>query len=78
VITGDLMHHPIQCCAPEVSARFDVDPAQAFATRLRFLREQAARDVLVLGTHFAPPTAGWVVPAGDAWQLALERPPRAC
>ena len=74
VITGDLMHHPIQCCAPEVGSRFDVDSRQAFETRLRFLREQAARSVLVLGTHFAPPTAGWLVPAGDAWQLAPKRP----
>ena len=75
VITGDLMHHPIQCCEPGlVAARFDVDPAQARATRLRFLREQAARRVLVLGTHFAAPTAGWIVPAGEAWQFAVTRP----
>ncbi len=74
VITGDLMHHPIQCCEPEVGSRFDSDPAQAYDTRFRFLREQAERKVLVLGTHFAPPTAGWVVPAGEAWELALGRP----
>ena len=55
VITGDLMHHPIQCCEPGIAARFDVDPAQARETRLRFLREQAARRVLVLGTHFSGP-----------------------
>lgn len=72
VITGDLMHHPIQCCEPNVRARFDVDAEQALATRLRFLREQADRDVLVLGTHFAPPTAGWIVADGAAWRLALE------
>ena len=74
VVTGDLMHHPIQCCAPEIGSRFDVDPRQALATRLRFLREQAARGVLVLGTHFAPPTAGWLAPAGDAWRLVQKRP----
>ena len=74
VITGDLMHHPIQCCAPEVGSRFDVDPRQALETRLRFLRDQAARGVLVLGTHFPPPTGGWVVPAHEAWQFAVTRP----
>ena len=74
VITGDLMHHPIQCCEPGIAARFDVDPVQARETRLRFLREQAARRVLVLGTHFSAPTAGWIVAAGDAWQFAVTRP----
>jgi glyoxylase-like metal-dependent hydrolase (beta-lactamase superfamily II) len=73
VVTGDLMHHPIQCGDPAIGSRFDVDPRLAFETRLRFLREQADRDVLVLGTHFAAPTAGWVVSAGDAWQFAVSR-----
>jgi len=68
------MHHPIHCCEPGIAARFDVDPVQARETRLRFLREQAARRVLVLGTHFSAPTAGWIVPAGDAWQFAVTRP----
>jgi hypothetical protein len=26
----------------------------------------------VLGTHFAQPTGGWVVSAGDAWELEVE------
>lgn len=70
VITGDLMHHPIQCCDPRIESRFDADSAQAFATRMRFLREQADRDVLVLGTHFAEPTAGRIVSDGKAWRFA--------
>ncbi len=74
VITGDLMHHPIQCCAPEVGSRFDVDPRAGEETRLRFLRDQAERGVLVLGPHVPPPTAGWVVPAGSAWRFAVTRP----
>ena len=69
VITGDLMHHPIQCCDPRVESRFNADSEQAFATRMRFLREQADRDVLVLGTHFATPTGGRIVSAGAAWRF---------
>lgn len=72
VITGDLMHHPVQCCEPDLAARFDVDPQAARETRRRFLAEQADRDVFVLGTHFAQPTGGWVVRAGDAWELDVE------
>ncbi len=69
VITGDLMHHPVQCCEPGVGSRFDADAEQAFATRMRFLREQADRDVLVLGTHFAEPTSGRIVADGAAWRF---------
>ena len=71
VITGDLMHHPLQCCEPDRRSRFDADHEAARATRRRFLTEQADRDVLVLGTHFAQPTGGWVVSAGDAWELSV-------
>ena len=28
VITGDLMHHPIQCCDPRLETRFNVDSEQ--------------------------------------------------
>jgi glyoxylase-like metal-dependent hydrolase (beta-lactamase superfamily II) len=71
VITGDLMHHPVQCCEPDRATRFDVDPAMARLTRRRFLAEQADRNVLVLGTHFPEPTGGWVVSAGAAWEFSL-------
>ena len=74
VITGDLMHHPIQCCDPAIASRFDADPGQALATRLRFLREQADRDVLVLGTHFAPPTSGRIVSDGPGWRFSVAPP----
>jgi glyoxylase-like metal-dependent hydrolase (beta-lactamase superfamily II) len=74
VITGDLMHHPLQCCEPDVASNFDVDTQAARQTRRRFLSEQADKPVMVLGTHFAAPTAGWVVTAGDAWQFAVQRP----
>jgi len=74
VITGDLMHHPVQCADPHVCSRFDDDSAQALATRIRFLREQADRDVLVLGTHFAVPTAGRIVASGNAWRFEALAP----
>ena len=74
VITGDLMHHPVQCADPTIGARFDVDPALALATRMRFLREQAASGVLVLGTHFAAPSSGYVRADGPAWRFEAAEP----
>jgi glyoxylase-like metal-dependent hydrolase (beta-lactamase superfamily II) len=76
VITGDLMHHPIQCCEPGLCSTFDWKPALSRLTRREFLERQAERGALVLGTHFAPPTAGWLVRSGEGWELS-ERPPAA-
>lgn len=72
VITGDLMHHPIQCSEPDWGNRFDVDGEAARRTRHDFLKRHADTPVLVMGTHFAPPTAGWVLPYGNAWRLETD------
>jgi glyoxylase-like metal-dependent hydrolase (beta-lactamase superfamily II) len=69
VITGDLMHHPVQVAHPEWGSRGDYDKAQAEATRLAFLRRYADRPVLVLGTHFAGPTGGRLLRDGDRYRL---------
>jgi glyoxylase-like metal-dependent hydrolase (beta-lactamase superfamily II) len=73
VITGDLTHHPIQCCDPRIGSRFDPGAAPAFATCMRFLRAQADRDAVVRGTHFAAPRAARIVATGDAWALRRRR-----
>ncbi len=69
VITGDLMHHPVQCARPDWGSSADVDPERALATRRAFLERYADRPVLVLGTHFATPSAGHIVRDGDAWRF---------
>jgi glyoxylase-like metal-dependent hydrolase (beta-lactamase superfamily II) len=69
VITGDLMHHPVQCAFPEWASRADVDAEQARATRKRFLEQAAGSGALVLGTHFSGATAGRVVRDGAAFRF---------
>ena len=69
VITGDLMHHPVQCAEPSWASRFDVDAQAARRTRVEFLNRHAGRPVLVLGTHFATPTAGRIVRDGAAFRF---------
>jgi glyoxylase-like metal-dependent hydrolase (beta-lactamase superfamily II) len=71
VITGDLMHHPAQCAHPEWRASVDADGAQAERTRRDFLARYADRPVLVIGTHFATPTAGRIVRDGAAYRFAI-------
>ena len=61
LITGDSFHSPPQFAHPEVSATYaDTDSAAATATRLRLLEQLVDADTIVLGTHFARPTAGRV------------------
>jgi glyoxylase-like metal-dependent hydrolase (beta-lactamase superfamily II) len=71
VITGDLAHHPVQFAEPALTSPADDDPAAAVATRRRFLAARADDGALVIGTHFAGPTAGRVVADGDGWRLAV-------
>jgi len=69
VIIGDMSHHPIQLQRPEIFSTADVDPAQATATRRTRFAEWESDSVLVIGTHFAPPTAGHLRSTDDGWQL---------
>jgi len=74
VITGDLMHHPVQVAEPAWQSAFDTDPAQARATRRAFCARYADRPVDVLGTHFHHPTAGRIVSHRDAWRFVVGEP----
>ena len=71
VITGDLMHHPIQCRYPEWDDNFDVDLAQAKKTRRAFCERYADTGTLVFGTHFATPSAGKIVTTDDSFRFVL-------
>jgi glyoxylase-like metal-dependent hydrolase (beta-lactamase superfamily II) len=69
VITGDLMHHPIQMAEPQWQTPFDSDAAAAVKTRRAFCEQYADTPVTVLGTHFHHPTAGRIVRHGETWRF---------
>jgi glyoxylase-like metal-dependent hydrolase (beta-lactamase superfamily II) len=69
VITGDLMHHPVQCSEPRWASNFDVDADAARKTRREFLERYRDGKTLVLGTHFATPTGGRVEAQGGAFRF---------
>ena len=58
VITGDLIHSPIQARYPEVNMRIDHDQAQAATTRRRFLESYCDRPTLCCFAHFPSPSVG--------------------
>jgi hypothetical protein len=72
VITGDMMHNPIQIAVPAREARFDMDKARAARTRCEFVEKFNNTGTLVIGSHFSEPTAGHIVPDGEAWKFKVQ------
>ena len=58
VVSGDLMHSPLQARYPELSMTFDVDQAQAAVTRRNFLERYCDTDTLCCTAHFPSPSTG--------------------
>ena len=69
IITGDMIHHPCQIAHPEWSSTADWDQSASAATRIEFLSRYADKPVLIIGTHFAAPTAGRIVRDGQVYRL---------
>jgi len=65
VITGDALHHPCQVAHPEWSTEADWDKDLAVASRKKMLEGVAGGGVLLIGSHFADPAAGYVVESKD-------------
>lgn len=74
VVTGDMMHHALQCREPDWSTIFDTDPAEAARSRRRFLADVADTDTLLLPVHFPGPTAGHVRGDGDRFRYRFVAP----
>jgi glyoxylase-like metal-dependent hydrolase (beta-lactamase superfamily II) len=72
VITGDMMHHPIQLLDPLRHGNFDMDKQLAALTRKAFVDRFANSQVRVIGSHFSDPTSGWIVRDGKAWKFVTE------
>ena len=71
LITGDFIHHPIQFHDPALVSPFDVDNEMAIETRRRIFGEYADTPTLIIGTHFAGPTAGTLVTENGTYRLKV-------
>jgi len=75
VVTGDLMHHVLQCREPSWSTIFDTDKKAAEQSRRRFLGQVADTATLVLPIHFPHPTVGRVTADGERFRYGFAREP---
>jgi len=73
LITGDCIHHPVQMSRVDWCSSADYDEAQGQRTREELLARYVDRDTLIIGTHFATPSAGHVRhrAGGGYWLEAL-------
>jgi len=71
LITGDFMHHPCQMARPNWRSSADYDGEWAENTRNDLLEQYADQPVLVIGTHFASPTAGHILRDGDVYRFKV-------
>ena len=60
LITGDCIHHPVQITNTHWCSSADSDPDQGRKTRESLLARYVDQDILIIGTHFATPTAGHI------------------
>lgn len=69
VITGDLIHSPVQCVFPEWNFRYDYRKPLAAATRRQFLERYSENGAQVLTAHFPLPSCGHIRRVGDAFRF---------
>jgi glyoxylase-like metal-dependent hydrolase (beta-lactamase superfamily II) len=68
VMTGDLMHSPLQTRYPELSPRFDVDKAASAKTRRAFLERYCDTSTLCCTAHFPSPSTGRIMRWGEGFR----------
>ena len=68
VLTGDLIHSPIQARYPEMSMRADFDPKQSAATRRSFLERYCDTETLCCTVHFPQPSSGRISRWGEGFR----------
>lgn len=69
VITGDIMHHPVQFALPDKACNFDHDKHRACLTRRDFFKRYGDSDTLIVGSHFPEPTAGFIRSDTQEWRF---------
>ena len=69
VITGDMVHHPVQFIDPHIYSHADSDSPQAIASRVEHFARWCDDGTAVLGTHFATPTVVRLSTAGSGYAL---------
>ena len=74
LISGDIIHNPIQLIENSWAALPDHDRDLAAKTRRHVMAELTDSATLLIGTHFAAPTGGYVVTSESGELVLRDRP----
>ena len=72
VITGDVIHHPVQFAEPDWANNFDMDKDAGPKTRRALFGRYEGGQALVIGSHFAEPSSGRIHKHGEVWRFAAD------
>ncbi len=73
VMTGDLMHSPLQAKIPELGMRVDFDSAMGGRSRRSFLQQYCDTDTLICPCHFPSPSVGRISAWGDGFRFNFDQ-----
>jgi glyoxylase-like metal-dependent hydrolase (beta-lactamase superfamily II) len=71
VLSGDVLHHPLQLIRPEWSSRACEDKAMSATTRRALIERYADTSTLIAPAHFASPSIGRIVSHRGAFAYRL-------
>ena len=69
VLSGDVIHHPIQILEPRLYVEGEHDTAQATRTRERLIEDCADTGAILLPAHFPDPTTGRIVRSSGGYRF---------
>jgi glyoxylase-like metal-dependent hydrolase (beta-lactamase superfamily II) len=69
IVTGDMIHTPLQVRYPELGMFTDYNSQQAGETRRRLFERICETTTLLCGAHFASPSVGRIVRRGRAFDF---------
>ena len=71
VLSGDVIHHPVQLIHPKWSTNFCINPEESRITRIALLEEYANTDTLLLPAHFQPPEYGCITKNRNTYNISI-------
>ena len=72
VITGDMIHSPLQARYPEISQMSDFDPKQSAESRRELFERLCDTSTLMCTAHFPSPSRGRIVRWRDAFDFKAD------
>ncbi len=67
ILSGDVVHHPVQIERVDWCSQFDTDPYRAMETRAALLNGIADTETYLMGAHFSGPSVLRVLRDGDGF-----------